>query len=106
MKNYLPLGSIVRLKGGSKKMMIYGRAQKAGANGKMYDYLACLYPQGFIKANMLLCFNEDQIEEVLFTGYSDEEEPQFVERLNALVESLAQAAETEPEKAEKTDGEA
>ena len=34
-------------------------------------------------------------EEVLFTGYSDEEEPQFVERLNALVESLAQAAEKE-----------
>lgn len=95
MKTYLPLGSIVRLKGGSKKMMIYGRAQKAGATGKMYDYLACLYPQGFIKANMLLCFNEDQIEEVLFTGYSDEDETQFVERLNILVDNMTQATEKE-----------
>lgn len=94
MKNYLPLGSIVRLKGASKKVMIYGRAQIARESGKMYDYLACLYPQGFVKADLLLGFNEDQIEEVLFTGYADAEEEAFVNRMNELISLREKPAET------------
>jgi len=101
MKNYLPLGSIVTLKGGSKKMMIYGRAQVARETGKMFDYVACLYPQGFFKPDMLLCFNEDQIEEVIFTGYTDEDETLFVQRMNALVEERMKPEE--PEQTEQTE---
>ena len=91
MKNYLPLGSIVRLKGSNKKLMIYGRAQTAGEPKKLYDCLACLYPQGHFKSNMLLCFNEEQIEEVIFTGYTDEEERPYVEKLGALIDGLREA---------------
>lgn len=101
MKNYLPLGSIVRLKGSSKKLMIYGRAQTAGEPKKLYDYLACLYPQGHFKSNMLLCFNEEQIEEVLFTGYTDDEEPAYVGKLNVLVDAMQAQQAREKAQAEE-----
>lgn len=107
MKNYLPLGSIVVLKGASKKMMIYGRAQVAKASGKMYDYVACLYPQGFVKADMLLAFNEEQIDQVLFTGYTDEDEGAYVQRMNELIELRLAAEEAakaaQAEQAEQTE---
>ena len=46
MSEYLPVGSVVRLFGGTKKLMIYGRKQiQSGANRK-WDYVACLYPEG------------------------------------------------------------
>ena len=102
MKTYLPLGSIVVLKGATKKMMIYGRAQVAKASGKMYDYVACLYPQGFVNADMLLGFNEE-----LFTGYTDEENEAYVKRMNELIELRLAAEEAakaaQAEKAEQTE---
>ena len=107
MKTYLPLGSIVVLKGATKKMMIYGRAQVAKASGKMYDYVACLYPQGFVNADMLLGFNEEQIDKVLFTGYTDEENEAYVKRMNELIELRLAAEEAakaaQAEKAEQTE---
>ena len=92
MKEYLPLGSIVKLKNGSRKVLIYGRAQVAKASGKQYDYLACPYPQGFLQSSMLLGFNHDQIEEVVFTGYADEEETAWVQRMNELMKMREDAA--------------
>ena len=44
----LPLGSIVILKGGFKKLMIIGRKIVQGENKEFYDYLGCLYPEGDI----------------------------------------------------------
>ena len=37
----LPLGSIVILKDGDKKLMIYGRAQLAAETKEPFDYVAC-----------------------------------------------------------------
>ena len=48
MKEYLPIGSIVLLKNGIKKVMIYGRKQLAISTNIEYDYIACLYPEGNI----------------------------------------------------------
>jgi len=46
MKKYLPIGSIVLLKNGNKKIMIYGRRQIQVTSGKIFDYVACFYPEG------------------------------------------------------------
>ncbi|MDR1663950.1 MAG: DUF4176 domain-containing protein [Clostridiales bacterium] len=43
---YLPLGSVVKLKNGTKKLMIYGRKQTQAGSGKTWNYVACLWPEG------------------------------------------------------------
>lgn len=53
MSEYLPIGSVVRLFGGTKKIMIYGRKQiQSGAN-KKWDYVGCLYPEGNLSENIM-----------------------------------------------------
>lgn len=71
--HYLPLGTIVRLQGGSKRLMIYGRVQKL-PNGKEYDYLGVPYPEGFIHPDKSFVFNHHAIEEVVHLGFVDEED--------------------------------
>jgi hypothetical protein len=54
----IPNGSIVLLKGGSKKLMIYGRKQLSlKENEQMYDYLAVPYPEGYINPDYSYVFN-------------------------------------------------
>lgn len=84
MKQYLPLGSVVLLKGGNKKIMIYGRKQKAVDTGKEWDYIACPYPEGNINENYMYLFNNEQVAKVYFLGYQDEDELEFTELLNKM----------------------
>ncbi|WDC83331.1 DUF4176 domain-containing protein [Caloramator sp. mosi_1] len=46
MSEYLPIGSVVRLFGGTKKLMIYGRKQIQSGVNRKWDYVGCLYPEG------------------------------------------------------------
>ena len=82
MKEYLPIGTVVLLKNGSKKVMIYGRKQIATENGQEFDYVACLYPEGKIKDDYTFLFNNENIDKIIFKGYSDEEEVEFQKVLN------------------------
>lgn len=82
MKNLLPIGSVVLLQGGQKKVMIYGRMQRQLENGKEWDYIACLYPEGNIDPNKCFLFNHDQIDTVYFLGYQGPEEFKFKEIMN------------------------
>lgn len=85
MKQYLPIGSVVLLKNGKKRVMIYGRRQRRVVDvDKEYDYLACLYPEGNIDEDYMYLFDEDSIDEVVFRGYSDAEEEAFIQALNAV----------------------
>ncbi|WP_210367789.1 DUF4176 domain-containing protein [Bacillus sp. REN3] len=81
MKKYLPIGSIVLLKGGTKRIMIYGRQQKEIKSDKIWDYIACLYPEGNLNEDYMFLFNHDQIEKVFFIGFQDEEEIEFVNEI-------------------------
>jgi len=81
MKELLPIGSIVLLENGDKKIMIYGRKQLAVKNNEEYDYVACLYPEGNINEEFTYLFNHSDIKEVIFTGYTDEENSAFLEYL-------------------------
>jgi len=72
---FLPLGSVVRLVGGTKKLVIYGRGMKK-ETGEHYDYIGCPYPEGFLNPERAFVFNQEAIEEVIHRGYSDEEDEQ------------------------------
>jgi hypothetical protein len=84
MKDLLPLGSIVLLENGEKKIMIYGRRQLAAVNNQEYDYVACLYPEGNISDEFTYLFNHEDIKEVIHTGYSCDEEKEFLKVLYEL----------------------
>lgn len=81
MKNYLPIGSVVLLKNGTKKIMIYGRKQTMAETGETFDYVACFYPEGNISPEYTFLFNHSDIEDVVFTGFSDEDEYKFIETI-------------------------
>ena len=89
-KKYLPIGSVVLLKEASKRIMITGFAVKGKDDntGKVYDYIACLYPEGVINTEQNLLFNHDDIQRIFAIGYSDDEEKTFKERLNIEIEKI------------------
>jgi hypothetical protein len=82
-KRLLPTGSIVILKEGRKRLLIYGRKQILMNENipKMYDYLACYYPEGYINPDHTFVFNHEDIENTVFIGYMDSEEKVFAEYL-------------------------
>ena len=87
IKDLLPIGSIVRLHDGEKRLMIIGITQSdASGNGKEYDYLGILYPEGHIGDQFQYLFNQEDIEEVIFRGFEDDERVEFLNKLTNLYE--------------------
>lgn len=82
-EKYLPIGSVVRLKDGKKRLMIYGRRQLDFNTRTEYDYAACLYPEGNIEEENCFLFNNDGIEQIYFLGFQDNEEKAFVSTLES-----------------------
>ncbi|MFV8828646.1 DUF4176 domain-containing protein [Alkalihalobacterium sp. APHAB7] len=74
----LPIGSIVYLKEGTSKLMILNRGPILEADGenKMFDYSGCFYPQGLVH-DKVFYFNHENVDEVVFKGFQDEEEQRF-----------------------------
>ncbi len=86
-ENLLPLGSVVLLKGGNKRVMITGRIQARAGENRIYDYSACAYPEGIMSPRHMFFFNHDAVERLFFVGFQDEEELMFrSERLASLGE--------------------
>ena len=89
-ENFLPIGSVVKLKGGQKRLMITGFLQVEQEENKknVWDYCGCLYPEGMITSENNYVFNHSQIEDIYFTGLIDEEEEEFKKRLKEAVKEL------------------
>lgn len=68
---WLPVGSVVQLRGGERLVMVAGQMQVDGDTGRYWDYLGYPYPEGRANADEDLFFNADFIEEVCFVGYQD-----------------------------------
>jgi len=78
----LPIGSVVLLKGADTKMMILGYLEYGPFNRTdIYDYAACLYPQGYHSPEKTFVFNHDGIERVYALGYQDETQIKFADQL-------------------------
>ncbi|MEY8347556.1 DUF4176 domain-containing protein [Bacillus cereus] len=74
----LSIGSIVTLKEGTKKLMIFGRKQQMETDDvRKFDYIGCPYPEGYINPDFTYLFNHDDIQEVVSVGYTDQEERDF-----------------------------
>ena len=93
---YLPIGTVVMLKGGTKRVMIAGfctiQNQKEDENEiKIWDYCGCLYPEGLLSSSETCLFDHEQIQEIFHLGLSaeeDEEEKSFKENLKSFIENI------------------
>ncbi len=87
-KELLPLGSIVRLKNGTKRIMICGRLQQRESDQKIFDYCACYYPEGILNSEELFLFQHSDIDTICHTGYRDDEELRLQKYIQKRCEEL------------------
>ncbi|WP_054950724.1 DUF4176 domain-containing protein [Numidum massiliense] len=112
----LPIGSVLYLHEGTVPIMVVGRKTVVGndhmTENVYFDYMGCLYPEGVVDDDVLF-FNEEDIKEVVFRGYVNEEEEEVVrlmeewEQLTPLAKGKAStgSASTEaPEESVETGG--
>ena len=83
------IGSIIYLKEGSQKLMIINRGPIVDIDNQKYifDYSACNYPVGVVE-DQIYYFNEENIDKVVFEGYSDQEETRFQELFKEMMGNL------------------
>ena len=76
----LPIGSIIYLKEGSRKLMVLNRGALLEQSGEklLFDYSGCIYPVG-LDAEQILYFNEENIDKVVYEGFKDDEETRYQE---------------------------
>lgn len=89
MKDLLPVGSVVLLKDATKKLAIIGILQVNSEQNRIYDYLGVPYPEGFIGADTNFLFNHEDINDVIFTGYTNPERESFMKVVELLYEKEA-----------------
>lgn len=81
----LPIGSVVLLKEGMKKLMVIGiKPQKNDEPEKVFDYLGVLYPEGYLSNEYNFLFNHEDINDVVFVGYNNPERKAFIESLEKI----------------------
>lgn len=81
-QKFLPIGTVVLLKGAKKRLMITGFCSYDEAKkDKAYDYTGCLYPEGIISSRQMALFNHNQIDKIYYLGYSDNEEKEYKKAL-------------------------
>lgn len=87
--SYLPLGSVVYLKEGAKKLMVVARGLvlQNGDERLFFDYGGVLYPEGLQDQNMAY-FQHDAITKVVFEGYRDMDDEAMVDRINDFAAKL------------------
>ena len=90
MEKFIPLGSIVLLNDGVKKLMIIARAItiKNGDEEFYFDYGAVFYPEGLI-GDELAYFNKDDIAKVVAEGYVDSDEEQMINNIDIYLSKLS-----------------
>lgn len=85
MKNrdeYLPIGSVVLLENGNKRLMIFGIIQSEVDDPSVeYDYIGVPYPEGNMGDEYQYLFYHKDIKEIFFRGFEDIERQVFISNL-------------------------
>ena len=90
INNLLPIGSVVMLKGGEKRLMVFGVMQTDAVDENTvndYDYIGVLYPEGSMGTEFQYLFNHEDITEIIHRGFEDEEREKFIEQLEKVYAS-------------------
>ena len=57
---------------------------------KIFDYGSCPFPEGIIDSKYSVGFNHEDIEQIVYEGYQDEEQKEFTQVLADSSEELKQ----------------
>lgn len=80
----LPLGSVVKLKESEGLLMIIGYfSVEESRPDYVWDYVGVVFPGGCLDTTQTYQFDKEQIEEIVYIGYEDEEQHQFIMQLNS-----------------------
>lgn len=93
-EKFLPVGTVVILKNGKRELMItsycvmpagevYDKSGQIDVKGQMFDYGACLYPEGLITSEQLFVFNHEQIDRICYKGYETDKQKEFSNMLKS-----------------------
>lgn len=94
-KDLLPIGTVVTLKGGVRKLMITGMKTAIKEEPDViYDYIGVLYPEGFLGEEGNILFNQSDINDTIFVGYNNPEREDFLQYLEDTYNSQAQSDDT------------
>jgi hypothetical protein len=89
LNGLLPIGTVVLLHESKKKVMIIGVCQRGGNNpDKLWDYTGVVFPEGFLAADKMVLFNNEQISQVFMIGYQDAEQLAFKAKVDELIGKL------------------
>lgn len=105
-ERFLPIGTVVLLKGGTKEVMITSYCIFPNANQstnsdspqpvkKIYEYGGCIYPEGILDSNMVCAFDHNQIEKICHVGYETDAQKELSQVLNSGYEIYQQKYATE-----------
>ena len=85
--DYLPLGTMIQMKGAKKLFMIVARGLvvKQGDEQVYTDYGVVTYPEGLI-GDRIYYMNSESIARVVAEGYRDSEEEKYAELIGKLAE--------------------
>ena len=81
----LPIGTVLLLKESTKRIMVTGYYQRTRDSDKLWDYAGCLFPEGFVAADKIFLFDDEQIEKVYAYSYQDQEFFAFSDEVKKLV---------------------
>ena len=86
-KELLPIGSVVLLKGGIKKIMVTGIkpvSKDDDGTEQEYDYIGVIYPEGYLNDEFNFLFNHYDVNDVVFRGYENPERVEFIEYMEEV----------------------
>ena len=98
IEKFLPIGTVVQLKDGNKKVMILSYLIfPSGSDEKkdMYDYGGCSYPEGVLDSKVGIGFNHADILKVIHKGHEDDD----FKKLNKLLKEYSEDLKKEFKKA-------
>lgn len=87
-ERFLPIGTIVLLKDGTKPIMVTSYCvfpagteiinnKEVTPKQEMFEYGGCPFPEGIINPNVIAAFNHNQIEKVIHEGYQNDEQKEY-----------------------------
>ncbi len=90
---YLPVGTVVLLANGKKRVMINGFCtMDANKPDKIYDYSGVLFPEGSLSSDQTLLFDHNQIIRIDHMGLEDNEEREFKVKLVQIAAAAEESA--------------